>query len=180
MTMLERLYGEQGQSPWLDNLTRVHLRDGTLGRLVAGGVRGVTANPTILARAIEGSDAYHEQFATRIGQGRPVTDAYWDLVADDVVAALGVLRPTFDASGGSDGFVSVEVAPELARDTKATIAAARQLHERIAQPNLLVKIPATGQGVPAIQAMIAEGRSINITLIFSLARYAEVIEAYLA
>ncbi|MFL6104187.1 MAG: transaldolase [Actinomycetes bacterium] len=180
MTMLERLYGEQGQSPWLDNLTRVHLRDGTLGRLVAGGVRGVTANPTILARAIEGSDAYHEQFATRIGQGRPVLEAYWDLVADDVVAALGVLRPTFDASGGSDGFVSVEVAPELARDTDATIAAARQLHERIARPNLLVKIPATGQGVPAIQAMIAEGRSINITLIFSLARYAEVIEAYLA
>ncbi|MFL6225172.1 MAG: transaldolase family protein, partial [Actinomycetes bacterium] len=125
MTMLERLYGEQGQSPWLDNLTRTSLRDGTLGRLVAGGVRGVTANPTILARAIEGSDAYHEQFATRIGQGRPVTDAYWGLVADDVVAALGVLRPTFDASGGSDGFVSVEVAPELARDTKATIAAAR-------------------------------------------------------
>jgi transaldolase len=180
MTMLERLYGEQGQSPWLDNLTRVHLRDGTLGRLVAGGIRGVTANPTILARAIEGSDAYHEQFATRIGQGRPVLEAYWDLVADDVIAALGVLRPTFDASGGSDGFVSVEVAAELARDTKATIAAARQLHERIAQPNLLVKIPATGQGVPAIQAMIAEGRSINITLIFSLARYAEVIDAYLA
>jgi transaldolase len=180
MTMLQRLYDEQGQSPWLDNLTRVHLRDGTLGRLVAEGIRGVTANPTIFARAIEGSDAYDEQFATLIAQGRPVTDAYWDLVVDDVIAALGVLRPTFDASGGTDGFVSVEVAPELARDTKATIAAARQLHERIAQPNLFVKIPATGEGVPAIQAMIAEGRSINITLIFSLARYAEVIDAYLA
>jgi transaldolase len=180
MTMLRRLYDEQGQSPWLDNLTRVHLRDGTLGRLVAEGIRGVTANPTIFARAIEGSDAYDEQFATLIAQGRPVTDAYWDLVTDDVIAALGVLRPTFDASGGTDGFVSVEVAPELARDTKATIAAARQLHERIAQPNLFVKIPATGEGVPAIQAMIAEGRSINITLIFSLARYAEVIDAYLA
>ena len=180
MTMLRRLYDEQGQSPWLDNLTRVHLRDGTLGRLVAEGIRGVTANPTIFARAIEGSDAYDEQFATLIAQGRPVTDAYWDLVVDDVIAALGVLRPTFDASGGTDGFVSVEVAPELARDTKATIAAARQLHERIAQPNLFVKIPATGEGVPAIQAMIAEGRSINITLIFSLARYAEVIDAYLA
>jgi transaldolase len=179
MTKLQRLYQEQGQSPWLDNLTRAYLRDGTLGRLVADGVRGVTANPTILARAIEGSDAYDEQFATRIAQGRPVTDAYWDLVADDVIDALGVLRPTFDASGGTDGFVSVEVAPELARDTDATIAAARQLHQRIAQPNLLVKIPATGEGVPAIQAMVAEGRSINITLIFSLARYAEVIDAYL-
>jgi transaldolase len=180
MTKLQRLYQEQGQSPWLDNLTRVYLRDGSLGRVVADGVRGVTANPTIFARAIEGSDAYDEQFATRIVQGRPVTDAYWDLVVDDVIDALGVLRPIFDSSGGTDGFVSVEVAPELARDTDATIAAARQLHQRIAQPNLLVKIPATGEGVPAIEAMIAEGRSINITLIFSLARYAEVIDAYLS
>jgi transaldolase len=107
-------------------------------------------------------------------------DAYWDLVVDDITNGLGVLRPTFDASGGTDGFVSVEVAPEIARDTDATIAAARQLHERIARPNLFVKIPATAEGVPAIQAMIAEGRSINITLIFSLARYAEVIDAYLS
>jgi len=179
MTNLQRLYDEQGQSPWLDNLTRLYLRDGTLGRLVADGIRGVTANPTILARAIEGSDAYDEQFATLIVQGRPVMDAYWDLIVDDIIDALGVLRPTFESSGGTDGFVSVEVAPELARDTDATVAAARQLHERIAQPNLFVKIPATGEGVPAIQAMIAEGRSINITLIFSLARYAEVIDAYL-
>jgi len=180
MTKLQRLYDEQGQSPWLDNLTRVYLRDGTLGRLVADGIRGVTANPTILARAIEGSDAYDEQFATLIAQGRTVVDAYWDLVVDDIVDGLGVLRPTFDSSGGTDGFVSIEVAPEIARDTHATIAAARQLHERIARPNLFVKIPATGEGVPAIQAMTAEGRSINITLIFSLARYAEVIDAYLA
>ena len=180
MTKLQQLYDEQGQSPWLDNLTRVYLRDGTLGRLVADGIRGVTANPTIFARAIEGSDAYDEQFAALIAQGRPVLDAYWDLVVDDIGDALGVLRPTFDSSAGTDGFVSIEVAPELARDTDATIAAARQLHQRIAQPNLFVKIPATGEGVPAIQAMIAEGRSINITLIFSLARYAEVIDAYLA
>jgi len=180
MTKLQRLYDEQGQSPWLDNLTRVYLNDGTLGRLVADGIRGVTANPTILARAIEGSDAYDEQFATLIAQGRTVVDAYWDLVVDDIVDGLGVLRPTFDSSGGTDGFVSIEVAPEIARDTQATIAAARQLHERIARPNLFVKIPATGEGVPAIQAMTAEGRSINITLIFSLARYAEVIDAYLS
>ena len=180
MTKLQRLSNEQGQSPWLDNLTRVYLRDGTLGRLVADGIRGVTANPTIFARAIEGSDAYDEQFAALIAQGRPVLDAYWDLVVDDIGGALGVLRPTFDSSAGTDGFVSIEVAPELARDTDATIAAARRLHERIDQPNLFVKIPATGEGVPAVQAMIAEGRSINITLIFSLARYAEVIDAYLA
>jgi len=180
MTKLQRLYQEQGQSPWLDNLTRGYLRDGTLGRLVADGIRGVTANPTILAKAIEGSDAYDRQFATLVAQGRPVTDAYWDLVVDDIAGALGVLRPTFDEGGGGDGFVSVEVAPELAHDTGATIAAARRLHQRIARPNLFVKIPATAEGVSAIQAMIAEGRSINVTLIFSLARYAEVIDAYLA
>ena len=179
MNKLQRLYQEQGQSPWLDNLTRGHLGDGTLGRLVASGIRGVTANPTILARAIEGSDAYDQQFATLIAQGRPVADAHGDLVVDDIAGAVGVLRPTFDEGGGADGFVSVEVAPELARDTGATIAAARQLHQRIARPNLFVKIPATAEGVPAIQAMTAEGRSINVTLVFSLARYAGVIEAYL-
>jgi transaldolase len=107
-------------------------------------------------------------------------DAYWDLVLDDIAQALGVLRGTFDASGGTDGFVSIEVAPELARDTAATVAAARALHERISRPNLFVKIPATAEGVPAIEAMIGEGRSINITLIFSLARYDEVIGAYLS
>lgn len=96
------------------------------------------------------------------------------------MAACAVLRPVFDASGGTDGFVSVEVAPELARDTPATIAAARQLHERIDEPNMFVKIPTTAEGVPAIQAMTAQGRSINITLTFSLARYAQVIEAYLS
>ena len=180
MTRLQLLYREHGQSPWLDNLTRPYLRDGTLARLVADGIRGVTANPTTFAKAIEGSDAYDEQFSSLIALGRSVPEAYWELVVDDVLRALGVLRPTFDASGGGDGFVSIEVAPELARDTGATIAASRDLHERIARPNLFVKIPATAEGVPAIQAMIAEGRSINITLIFSLARYAEVIDAYLA
>jgi transaldolase len=179
-TKLQRLYAEHGQSPWLDNLTRPYLRDGTLARMVADGIRGVTANPTIFAKAIEGSDAYDDQFGSLIAEGRPVLDAYWDLVIDDVVDALGVLRPTFDASEHTDGFVSIEVAPELAHDAETTIAAARELHQRISEPNLFVKIPATREGLPAIRAMIAEGRSINITLIFSLARYAEVIEAYLS
>jgi transaldolase len=180
VTKLHRLFDEQGQSPWLDNLTRPYLRDGTLARLVDDGVRGVTANPTIFARAIEGSSAYDEQFAELTATGSSVPEAYWDLVVDDVADALAVLRPTFDGSGGRDGFVSIEVAPELAHDTDATIAAARDLHRRIAAPNLFVKIPATAEGVPAIAAMIGEGRSINVTLIFSLARYRQVIEAYLS
>jgi transaldolase len=180
MTKLQRLYDDHHQSPWLDNLTRGYLRDGTLARMVVDGIRGVTANPTIFARAIEGSDAYDEQFAKLITEGCPVTEAYWGMVVDDVTDALDVLRPTFDASEGTDGFVSIEVAPEVAGDTDATSTAARNLHQRIGEPNLFVKIPATAEGVPAIQAMIAEGRSINITLIFSLARYQQVIEAYLS
>jgi transaldolase len=180
MTILERLYTEYGQSPWLDNLTRGYLRDGTLKRMVDDGIRGVTANPTILAKAIVGSADYDEQFAELTGAGRPLEDAYWQLVVDDITAALAVLRPVFDAGGGTDGFVSVEVDAELAHDTEATLVAARALHERIAAPNLFVKIPATVEGIPAIRAMIAEGRSVNITLIFSLARYEQVIEAYLS
>ena len=179
MTRLERLYTEQRQSPWLDNLTRPYLRDGTLAAFVADGIRGVTANPTILAKAIEGSDAYDAQFAVLTAQGSSLGDAYWELAVQDVTDALAVLRPTFDNSHGSDGFVSIEVAPELARDTEATIAAAARLHERIARPNLLVKVPATAEGIPAIAALIGQGLSINITLIFSLSRYAQVIDAYL-
>jgi transaldolase len=180
MTKLQRLYAQHGRSPWLDNLTRGYLRDGTLARMVADGIRGVTANPTIFAKAIEGSADYDEQFFSLAAAGWSVQDAYWELVVADITAALAVLRRVFDAADGTDGFVSVEVAPELARDTKATIDAARGLHQRVDQPNLFVKIPATAQGAPAVEAMIAEGRSINITLIFSLTRDAEVIEAYLS
>jgi transaldolase len=180
MTMLQRLYAEQGQSPWLDNLTRDYLRDGTLSRMVAAGVRGVTSNPTIFAKAIASSADYDEQFSWLTSTGSSVEEAYWGLVATDVTAACSVLRPVYQTSRGLDGFASVEVAPELASDTLATIAAARRLHDRIDQPNLLVKIPATPEGIPAIRAMVAEGRNINITLIFSLSRYAQVIEAYLS
>jgi transaldolase len=175
MTKLERLYTEQRQSPWLDNLTRLYLRDGTLAAYVADGIRGVTANPTILAKAIGASDLYDAQFFALTAAGYSVEDAYWELAVHDVTDALAVLRPTYDNSRGSDGFVSIEVAPELARDTAATIAAATRLHERIARPNLLVKIPATAEGIPAIAATIGSGLSINVTLIFSLSRYEQVI-----
>ena len=157
MTRLERLYTYQRQSPWLDNLTRAYLRDGTLAAFVADGIRGVTANPTILAKAIQASDLYDAQFFALTAAGYSVEDAYWELAVHDVTDALAVLRPTYDNSRGSDGFVSIEVAPELARDTAATIAAAARLHERIARPNLLVKIPATAEGIPAIEATIGRG-----------------------
>jgi transaldolase len=180
MPTLRRLYEEQGQSPWLDNLARGELQDGTMPRLVARGVRGVTANPTIVARALESSDVYDHQIHSLLNAGHSVEAIYWDLATTDVITALEVLRPTFDTSDGDDGFVSIEVAPDCADDAEATKEAARGLHDRIREPNLMVKIPATAAGVPAIEAMTAEGRSINVTLIFSLTRYAEVLEAYLS
>jgi transaldolase len=168
-----------GQSPWLDNLKRAYLKTGQLKKLVDEGIRGVTSNPTIFQKAIAGSEDYDDQFRQLVKK-LSVEDAYWELVVDDVSGALDVLRPVYDQSGGEDGFVSIEVSPSLATDTEKTNRDARMFHERIAKPNLFVKIPATPEGVPAIRQMISEGRNINITLIFSLSRYDEVIEAYLS
>jgi transaldolase len=179
MTKLHELFDQQGQSPWIDNLKRSFLTSGRLAELVQLGVRGVTSNPTIFAKAIEGGDDYDEQFGSLTSR-MAVDDAYWELVIDDITKALAVLRPLYDSSGGTDGFVSLEVAPALAHDTDATIEAARALHRRIEAANLFVKIPATAEGVPAIRQMISEGRNINVTLIFSLERYDAVVEAYLS
>jgi transaldolase len=180
MERLIRLFEEQGQSPWLDNLTRGYLTSGELARLRDGGIRGLTSNPTIFQKAIEGSSQYDDQFRTLAGDDRPILDDYWALVLQDIRGALDVFAPLYESSQGGDGFVSVEVAPDLAHDAEGTSAAARHLHDTIARPNLFVKIPATAEGVLAIRQMISEGRSINVTLIFSLQRYAEVMEAYLS
>ncbi len=179
MTKLHDLYDRCGQSPWLDNLRRDYVRGGRLAELVDQGVRGVTSNPTIFAKAIEGEDDYDEQFRQLLAD-HDVEAAYWELVATDIQEAAKVLAPVHKASDGVDGYVSVEVSPALAHDTAGTVAAARQLHARIARPNVLVKIPATAEGVPAIRQVIAQGLSVNVTLIFSLERYQEVMEAYLA
>jgi len=176
---LRQLHAECGQSPWIDNLMRSYLTTGALAALVEHGIRGLTSNPTIFQKAITGSSDYDSQFSG-LASTSSVDAAYWTMAVQDVTDACGVMRPLHDESGGSDGFVSLEVAPSLAADTSGTIDAARALHERVAMPNLMVKIPATAPGVPAIEQMIAEGRNINVTLIFSLARYGEVIEAYLS
>jgi transaldolase len=178
-TRLHDLYDVYGQSPWLDNLKRGWLRSGELAQQVERGVRGITSNPTIFQKAIAGTADYDAQWASARATGSSVDAAYWELVVTDIVDALDVLRPVFDASGGCDGFVSVEVDPGLANDTAGTVAAARELHARIDRPNLFVKVPATAEGVPAIRQLIGEGISINVTLIFSLARYGEVMDAYL-
>jgi transaldolase len=180
MTRLQDLHIEHDQSPWLDNLTRDYLRNGALQELIAKGIRGITANPSTFAKAITGSDAYDLQLRALLAAGSTIDDAYWQLVIDDVADALEAFRPLHEESRGTDGFVSLEVAPGLAGDTNATIGAARKFHQRINRPNLMVKIPATDAGIPAIRAMTAEGRNINITLIFSLTRYEQVIEAYMS
>jgi transaldolase len=178
MTRLHDLYGEQGQSPWIDNLTRQGIRNGSLKAYVESGIRGVTSNPTIFQKAMGAGDAYDEQFR-KIAGSMSTEDAYWAMVCDDIRGALNVLRPVYDESDGCDGFVSLEVAPALAADTEATASSARRLHEEIDRPNLMVKIPATSAGVGAIRRMLSEGRNVNITLIFGLPRYEEVINAYL-
>jgi transaldolase len=176
---LARLH-ELGQSPWLDNLRRGWITGGELQRWVDRGIRGLTSNPSIFQKAISTGNDYDDQFGRLVDGGVGVDVAYWDLVVEDIRGALALLRPVYDDSDGVDGYVSVEVAPDLARDGAGTEAAARELHERIPEPNLYVKIPGTAEGLAPIQAMIAEGRSINVTLIFGLERYAEVMEAYLA
>ena len=180
MERLIRLYEDFGQSPWLDNLQRGYLTSGELARLRDNGIRGLTSNPTIFQKAISASADYDEQFRRISAERGPVIDDYWALVTHDIDAACDVFDPLFEASGGQDGFVSVEVDPGLAHDSAGTAQAARNLHTQIARRNLMVKIPATAAGIEPIREMIAEGRNINITLIFSLDRYAEVIEAYLS
>lgn len=179
MDRLLRLHADLGQSPWLDNLKRGYITSGQLAGLVRGGIRGLTSNPTIFQKAIQGSADYDDQFTALSTDGRPVIDHYWAMVLHDINGALDVFAPVYHQSHGADGFVSVEVAPDLAHDTEGTAAAARHLHRTVNRPNLMVKIPATREGVPAIRRMIAEGRSINVTLIFSIDRYAEVMEAYI-
>jgi transaldolase len=180
MNRLQRLSAEHGQSPWLDNLMRGYLTSGQLAELRDRGIRGLTSNPTIFQKAIQGSEDYDEQFRQLATDAHPVLDDYWALVFHDIHGACDVFAPVYDETEGLDGYVSVEVAPALAHDQAGTEAAARDLHARLDRPNLMVKIPATAEGVPAIRQMIAEGRNINVTLIFSLERYSDVAEAYIS
>ncbi|HEU5393000.1 MAG TPA: transaldolase [Streptosporangiaceae bacterium] len=169
-----------GVSVWLDDLSRERLRSGSLAALRDRGVSGVTTNPTIFARAISDSDAYDGQIRDLTLRQAPADQALRELTASDVRRACDVLRPAYEATGGVDGRVSIEVDPRIAHDTQRTVAEARALWWLVDRPNLFVKIPAAKQGLPAITACLGEGISINVTLIFSLMRYDEVIEAFLA
>jgi transaldolase len=176
---LHRL-AEYGQSVWIDFLSRDMLRNGELERRMRDdAVVGVTSNPTIFQKAISSGGAYDEQLREVLEEERDPKEIFLRLAIKDVEDALDLLRPVWDGGSGQDGYVSLEVDPNLASDTARTIEEAQRLHETIDRPNLFVKIPATKAGLPAIEEMIARGRSINVTLIFSLERYAEVAEAYI-
>lgn len=170
-----------GQSVWLDALSREMLSSGALAAHVEdSAVTGVTSNPSIFAAALRAGDSYDRQVAEMAGRGASAEEIYTAVVTQDIRGACDALSPVFDRSEGADGFVSVEVSPELADDPEGTAQEARDWVKRVDRPNLLIKVPATAAGLGAIEALTAEGVSVNVTLIFSLARYREVMEAYIS
>lgn len=179
MNRMQKLHEEVGQSIWLDYIERSMIGNGELKGFMENGLRGVTSNPTIFQQAIANSDAYQEDLQALSASGKSPKEVFEALAVADIQAATDVLRPVYDDSGGKDGFVSIEVAPDLAYDTAATIEEARRLHKSVNRPNVMVKVPATEPGLDAIRQLIADGISINVTLIFGLERYAKVKEAYL-
>ncbi len=179
MNRLETL-AAHGQSVWLDNITRGLLASGALKALVAQGVRGLTSNPTIFEKAISTGAEYDDPLRRLIKKKTSVEAIVDHLMVEDIQAAADLFRPVYDRTGGEDGYVSIEVSPLHARNTDATVAEARRLWSAVNRPNAMVKIPATREGLPAIRFCLTEGININVTLIFSLERYREVVDAYRA
>ena len=178
-TTLELLL-DAGQSPWLDNITRTMLRDGAFQALLDRGIVGMTSNPSIFQKAIGGSDAYDDELQRLVRAGKDAAAIYDDLVLDDIRAAAALLRPTYERTDGRDGYVSIEVAPALADDTEKTLREARRLFSYLNLPNVMIKIPGTPAGIPAIRQAIADGINVNVTLLFGVTGYRDVAEAYLA
>ncbi len=169
------------QSVWLDSISRGLVRSGQLQALVDNdGLRGMTSNPAIFEKAISGSDDYRDQLRALHAAGKSTTEIYEAVAITDIQSACDVLRPVYDTSDGEHGLVSLEVSPELAFDTEGTIAEVRRLWQQVDRPNLMIKIPATDEGVPAVQQMLTEGHNVNITLMFSLTDYDNVAEAYIS
>jgi transaldolase len=178
MNTLQQLHAEQDQSPWIDYIDRQLIESGRLDELVASGIRGLTSNPTIFAKAVGGGH-YDDLIRRMIDAGEGNQAIYQAVAVGDVADAADHLRRVFDASDGADGFVSIEVEPDLANDTDATLARARELWRLLGRRNVLIKIPATPAGIPAIEAAIADGINVNVTLMFSVDVYREVAMAYI-
>ena len=179
MNALQRLHAEFDQSPWIDFIDRQLIESGRLGELVGDGIRGLTSNPTIFGKAVA-TGQYDELIRREIEAGDDSMGIYEEIAVSDVSDAADVLRPVYDEADGADGFVSIEVEPNLADDTDGTLERARHLWQRVGRPNAFVKIPATPAGLPAIEDAIAEGININITLMFSVDVYRDVARAYIA
>jgi transaldolase len=176
---LHRLHAEQDQSPWIDFIDRDLLTSGKLAQLVADGIRGLTSNPTIFAKAVA-TGQYDALIRREISAGDDARQIYEAIAVADVGDAADMLRSVYDESGGTDGFASIEVEPDLAEDADATLARARELWTRLDRPNVFIKIPATEAGIPAIENAIAEGINVNVTLMFSVDIYERVARAYIA
>lgn len=171
--------GAAGQSVWLDSISRKLLDSGTLAGYVADGVTGLTSNPTIFNQAVQGGHEYDADIRSGTLAGRSAEEVFFDLALADLIRAADLLRPAYDRTDGVDGWVSLEVSPLLARDAAGTLAAAQSLFARANRPNLFIKIPGTAEGLPAIEAAIAAGVPVNVTLLFSREQYVAAAEAYL-
>lgn len=176
---LHSLYSKYGQSAWLDNLRRDWIESGELKQWVEKGCRGITSNPSIFAQAMSQVGAYDAQL-TELKDEASIEHIYWQLVMRDIRSGLELLYPIYEESNGQDGYVSVEVSPLLANEVDQTIEAAIHLYELLDSPNLYIKVPATKAGVKSIEKLVGQGMNINVTLIFSLERYTEVMEAYIS
>ena len=173
--------GPQGQSVWYDSISRSLITSGDLARLIAeDGVRGMTSNPAIFEKAISGSDDYTDDLARHAADGLSPLQIYEAIAIGDIQAAADELRPVYDATQGADGYVSLEVSPHLADDVQGTIDEAQRLAQAVDRPNLMIKVPGTAAGIPAVEALIGKGLNINITLLFAQANYAAVADAYIA
>jgi transaldolase/glucose-6-phosphate isomerase len=179
MTKLNEL-ADLGQAIWLDFIRRSFITSGELQALIDHGLRGITSNPSIFEKAIAGSDDYDADLRRLVDEGKSVDEIYEALALDDIARAADLLRPVYDATGGIDGYVSLEVSPELAHDTEQTVAEARRLFAALGRPNVMIKVPATPAGMPAVEALIGAGINVNVTLIFSVDHYAASAEAYLS
>ena len=171
---------DMGQSVWYDDISRAMIKSGGLQGLIDDGVTGLTSNPTIFHKAITESSDYDDELMSLAEAGKSTREIFETMAIADIRDAADLLRPVFDATGGADGFASFEVSPLLAHDTEGTIHEARRLFSDIDRPNIMIKVPATPEGIPAIETLIGEGINVNVTLIFSLESHRQVVNAYIS
>jgi len=179
MNPIQKLHAEHDQSVWQDDISRALLANGALRQAIETGIRGVTSNPSIFQKAIAGSDAYDEDIQAQLGEGKSAAEIFQTVAVKDIQDTCDLFRPIYDESNGTDGFVSIEVLPSLARDTEGTLENARTLWKAVDRPNVMIKVPGTSEGVSAIRTLLAEGVNVNVTLLFSLANYERVAVAFI-